>query len=133
MEKVALGKNCTVEPGCRIIGADEVKIGNNFYINVNSHILGDVEIGDDVLIGPKCVIWSRDHGLNRHELIRSQSHNSAKIILENDVWIGAGVIILKGVKVSQGAVIAAGSVITKDVPPYSIFGGNPAKKIGERR
>lgn len=124
--------NALIEPYCRLNGDPEIVIGNNFYMNVGCHILGEIKIGDNVQIGPKTVIWGRDHGISKFELIRNQPHVKKPIIIGNDVWIGANVTILKGVNIGDGAVIGAGSVVTKDIPEYAIAVGNPAKVIGYR-
>lgn len=121
-----------VEPYCRLVGDPSITIGDNFYINVGCHLLGEIKIGRNVLIGPKTVMWGRDHGMERGSPIRSQPHNRAPIIIGDDVWISANVTILKGVTIGQGAVIAAGAVVTKDVDDYAIMGGNPAQLIKYR-
>ncbi len=126
-----LGK-AVIEPYCRLNGDPTITIGNNFYMNVFCHLLGNIKIGDDVQIGPKTVIWGRDHGLSKNKLIREQAHNKQPIMIGNDVWIGANVTILKGVNIGDGAVIGAGSVVTKDVPKYGIAVGNPARIIKYR-
>lgn len=141
---VMIHNNCTfggvefkgkavIEPYCRLSGDPKIIIGNNFYMNAGCHILGEIIFGDDVLIGPKTVIWGRDHGIAKNELIRKQNHNKKKIIVGNDVWIGANVTILKGVSIGNGAVIGAGSVVTKDVPEYAIVAGNPARVVKYRK
>jgi acetyltransferase-like isoleucine patch superfamily enzyme len=126
-----LGK-AIIEPYCRLNGDPTITIGNNFYMNSGCHLLGNITIGNDVQIGPKVVIWGRDHGLSRDQLIREQPHNSQPITIGNDVWIGANVTILKGVNIEDGAVVGAGSVVTRDVPKYGIAVGNPAKVIRYR-
>ena len=99
----------TIEPYCRFIGSQKIIIGKDFYANANCHFLGNITIGDDVLIGPKTIIWSRDHGTSKSGKINSQPHKDQPISIGNDVWIGAGAIILKGVKINDGAIVAAGS------------------------
>lgn len=121
-----------IESGCRICGNPKIVIGNHFYMNADCHILGEIVIGDDVQIGPKTVIWSRDHGMKKNDLIRKQTHISAPIKIGNDVWIGAHVCILKGVTIGNGAVIGAGSIVTKDVPEYAVVTGNPGHVIRYR-
>jgi maltose O-acetyltransferase len=121
-----------IEPYCRLTGDPEITIGNNFYMNAGCHVLGEIIIGNDVQIGPKTVIWGRDHGINEGELIRKQPHNKSPIKVGNDVWIGANATILKGVSIGDGAVIGAGSVVTIDVPKCAIVAGNPAKVIKYR-
>ncbi len=140
---VIVGSGCVVngatflgsaklEPYNRMIGEPTIRIGDNFYINAGGHMLGDITIGDNVMIGPKTIIWARDHGTKLGIPMKEQAHVSAPIVIGNDVWIGAGVIILKGVTIGDGAVIGAGAVVTKDIPPLAIAVGNPAKVVKER-
>lgn len=113
----------------RLIGNPRITIGDNFYVNVGCHFLGEIEIGADVAIGPKVVFWGRDHGIELGKTMRAQGHFDAKISVGDDVWIGANVTVLKGVTLSSGCVVGAGSVVTKDVPSNAIVAGNPAKVI----
>lgn len=121
-----------IEPYCRLSGDPTITIGSNFYMNAGCHVVGDVQIGDDVLLGPKVVLWSRDHGTSVGTLIRLQPRENAPITVGDDVWIAAGAIVLKGVTIGPGAVIGAGSVVTRDVPANAIAVGNPARVIGHR-
>lgn len=121
-----------IEPYCRLFGDSLIKIGDNFYMNSGCHLLGNIVIGRDVMIGPKTIIWGRDHAMELGLPMRQQKHIKQDIIIGDDVWIGANVTILKGVTISSGAVIGAGSVVTKNVPENSIFVGNPAKFIKYR-
>ena len=130
--KVEFKGKGTIEPYCRLMGAPNILIGNNFYINCGCHFLGNIEIGDDVLIGPKTVIWGRDHGTSLDLPINKQPHKSEKIVIGNNVWIGANVTILKGVTINDGVIIGAGSVVTKSIPKNTIAVGNPAKVIKTR-
>ncbi|MFZ2500207.1 acyltransferase [Methanosarcina sp.] len=140
---VVIDNNCTfsgvnftgkakVEPYCRLTGDPVITIGNNFYMNAGCHIQGEIIIGNDVQIGPKTVIWGRDHGIKKGELIRKQPRVKKPIKIGNDVWIGANSTILKGVCIGNGAVIGAGSVVTRDIPENAIAVGNPAKVIKHR-
>ena len=121
-----------VEAGSRIIGNPLIRVGDDFYMNAHCHILGDIEFGRSVMLGPKVIMWSRDHEMASGVVMRRQGHVNAPIVVGDDVWIGAGSIILKGVNIQSGAVIAAGSVVTADVGRGWIVAGVPARKIGER-
>lgn len=119
----------TIEPYCRLVGQPKITIGKNFYMNSGCHLLGEITIGDNVMIGPKTVIWGRDHGIQKDILIREQPHSVAPIFIGHDVWIAANVTILKGVKIGNGAVVGAGAVVVKDVPENAIVVGNPARVV----
>lgn len=121
-----------IEPYCRLSGDPIINIGKNFYLNAHCHLLGNITIGDDVMIGPKTVIWARDHGISMGVPMKSQPHIKEDVVIGNDVWIAANVTILKGVKIGDGAVIGAGSVVTKNIPSYAIAVGNPARVIKYR-
>ena len=152
-QRVSINKNCefvsskNIEfKGKAFIGKNsllsaedgEIIIGDNFSCNHNLHlnasIGGKISIGEDVLIGPNCVIRSSDHKYeDKNHIIKNQGHSSGKIIINNDVWIGANAIILKNVEIGEGAVIAAGTLVNKDIEPYSISGGIPAKILKYRK
>ncbi|MEO1535570.1 MAG: acyltransferase, partial [Planctomycetota bacterium] len=91
-----------------------------------------IEIGARTMIGPHCYITDHDHGIRRHMPIPKQPLIGAPVVIGHDAWLGAGVTILKGVTIGEGAIVAANAVVTKDVPPFSIVAGVPAKVIGER-
>ena len=135
---VRIGKNFSIqsgkiEPLTRIMPDNKVCVGERFYCNVGTHICGEVTIGDDVLIGPKVIIWSKDHQFRSVDIpINLQGHVKSKISIGNDVWIGAGAIVLKGVEIGDHCIVAAGSVVTKSIPARAIVAGNPAKIIKKR-
>lgn len=111
-----------------------IRIGSNTMFNSNVHINtsvgGIIEIGQNVLIGPNVVMRTAGHNFeNPNILIKKQGHIIKNIIIEDDVWISANVIILGGVKIGKGAVIGAGAVVTKDIPSMGIAIGIPAKTI----
>jgi len=111
-----------------------ILIGNHVFIGtgVEFNIKEKITIGDDTLIGAGSRFIDHDHGLETSMLMRLQDCPTAAINIANNVWIGANVVILKGVNVATGAVIAAGAVVNKSIPPNEIWGGVPAKKIGKR-
>ena len=102
------------------------------YTVLNS--LESIYIGKNVLIAQHCYIGDIEHIFSdRNTPIKQQSNKSDKVIIEDDVWLGCGVKVMSGVTIGKGSVIAAGAVVTKDVPPYTLYGGVPAKKIKDIR
>ena len=118
-------------------GLGNIEIGEHCYINPGSTIYSGngVSFGDYVLIAPGCVVAPTNHAFGRRDLpIRKQGWLPSRggCVVENDVWVGANCTLLDGAHIGRGAVIAAGSVVKGCVEPFSIYGGVPAKKIGER-
>jgi len=121
-----------------------ITIGDNFYIGKFSQIECDAEIGDNVIMANRVALIGRyDHNYQQIGVpirlaskIRDANYYwkglDEKISIEDDVWIGYGTIILGGVKIGQGSIIAAGSVLTKDADSFSIYAGIPAKKVRGR-
>lgn len=112
-----------------------ILIGDNVWIskNVALYACNGIVIGNDVIIAKDVSLISGDHGHQSNIKIFKQKMKSAKaIIIGDDVWIGEKVIILKSVEIGKGSIVGAGSVVTKNVPPYSIVAGNPAKFIKAR-
>ena len=130
---VHIGENTVIEEGCRIIGTPGITIGKNFYATAYVHMLGGITIGDDVIVGPKVVMWARDHGISKDKPIREQPHLVKPITIGSDVWIGAAAVILKGVNIADGAIVAAGSVVTRDIPAWAIVAGVPARVMRYRK
>ena len=115
--------------------ADRITIGRNVGINCNCYIngFGGLEMGDYVLLGASITITTGAHPVkNRNEPVFFQRSIPKKTIIEDDVWIGSNSVILPGITLRKGTVIGANSVVTKDTDEYGIYGGVPAKKIGER-
>ncbi len=110
-----------------------IKKGSEINNFTNIDGWGDIEIGEDVLIGPNVQIISYQHNYKDKNMeIKKQGSVKAKIIIEDDVWIGASSVIMAGIKIKKGAVIGAGSIVTKDVEAYSVVVGAPAKKVKSR-
>jgi len=129
IKKVRFSGKAKVEDRCRITGKPFINIGINFYLNAGCHLLGDITIGNDVMIGPQTVIWGRDHDFIRDIPMNKQKSKLEPIVIKDNVWIGANVTILKGVTIEKGAVIAAGAVVTNDVHEFTVVGGVPATLI----
>jgi chloramphenicol O-acetyltransferase type B len=112
-----------------------VDVGDHVFIGKNSHLaVCDLEIGNYVMLAPSVAIVGGDHGYDTVGVpIRETGRGIQKSVLINDdVWIGYGVIIVQGVTIGEGAIVAAGSVVTEDVPPYTIYGGVPARYLKDR-
>ena len=105
-----------------------MEIGDRSGVGINAKMHGKVIIGNDVMMGPECIIYTQNHDFSRTDIpMNKQGFSEEKpVIIGDDVWIGGRVIILPGVNVGKGAIIGAGSVVTKDVPEYAIVAGNPA-------
>jgi maltose O-acetyltransferase len=128
------GKDINIEKGADFGSGKYISIGDRSGIGVDCILSGEINIGNDVMMGPRCALLSRNHKFTRLDVpMNTQGYDDMKpITINSDVWIGYGVIILGGVDIGEGSIIAAGAVVTKNVPPNSIVGGNPAKKIGSR-
>ena len=110
-----------------------IRVGHNSMLGENCRIYSGVVIGDNVLMGPDVKIYTKNHVIkNRYMPIYQQGDVFKKVIIGNDVWIGANSIILPGVTIGNGVVIGAGSIVTKSVDDYLIVCGNPAKIKGAR-
>ncbi|WP_321921995.1 sugar O-acetyltransferase [Paraburkholderia guartelaensis] len=110
-------------------GGVEIRVGRNVFVNQNCtfYDLGGLDIADDVMIGPNVSLITSGHPI---EPSRRRDGVVAKpIVIERNVWIAAGATIIGGVTVGENSVVAAGSVVTKDVPPNTLVGGNPARVI----
>lgn len=128
--KIKIGKNTSIHMGCFFAGS-KIRIGDNCVIARHCYLdgrIGQIDIHNNVSIAPEAYILSMSHDINSPTfgiLIKP-------VIIEDFVWIASRVMIMPGVCVSKGSVIAAGSVVTKNVDAYSIVAGCPAKRIGER-
>ncbi len=143
-KNVITGENLHLGIGTILWAPNRLIIGNNVYIGKYCAVECDGSIGDNVMLANHVGLIGRyDHDytcvgkpIRLAPWIGSPDYNGPgkglQVIIEDDVWIGFGAVVLTGVKIGKGAIIAAGSVVTKDIEPYSIVGGNPAKKITER-
>jgi chloramphenicol O-acetyltransferase type B len=142
--KYKIGKNFHAGRGVFLWAKNNITIGDNFYLGKYSIIECDTIIGNNVIIANRVSLAGRyDHCFQQvgtptrlASQIRDKDYNwkglNQKIIIEDDVWIGVGCTVLSGITIGIGSVVAAGSVVTKDVEPYTIYAGNPAKKIRNR-
>jgi acetyltransferase-like isoleucine patch superfamily enzyme len=128
---IIFGTNITVGYNC-FISPLSLEVGDNCWLGVNNFICGKVTIGNDVLLGPNVSIPGSGHIVDTNlSPVKSGSKMNGTII-KDFVWIGSNCTILDGVCIGKGAVIAANSVVNKDVPDYAIMGGAPAKILKYR-
>lgn len=138
---VKLGSNVRVGRGAVVSAPHELTIGDNVSIGPHSIVQVDGEIGDWVLIGMHVQIVGRnDHAIDEvgtpirmaTRVADRAAHPSDAVHIGKDVWIGASSVVLSGVSIGVGSIIGAGSVVTKDVPAFSIAVGSPARVVGQR-
>ena len=127
-----VGKNVNIERNA--VFGPLLEIGDNSGVGINCEVYGPVKIGNDVKMGPEVVCYTSGHKFDRTDItmIEQGGTEPEPITIGNDVWIGRRVIIMPGVNIGDGCVIGAGAVVTKDIPPYSVAGGVPAKVIKSR-
>ncbi len=140
--KVSLGKRCRLEhgiyfkfdgiwqPGLAIKIDDNTFIGSHTEFNITKEIV----IGSDCLIASGCRFIDHDHGYADRTISmnKSTAGTEAGITIAEDVWLGCNVVILKGVTIGKGAIVAAGAVVNNSIPEYEVWGGIPARKLSER-
>ncbi len=145
LQYVSVGSNVSFAHSTRIEAYDayegkrhrpEIVIGNNVSLSPYCHIgaINKIVIGNNVLVGGSVLITDHSHGkITPEELAipprKRKLYSKGPVIIEEDVWIGEHAVILPGVTIGKGAVIGANSVVTHDIPPYAVVGGNPAKVI----
>ena len=124
------GDSVFIESGFYCDYGDKISLGHRVYININCTFLdgGLITIGNDCLIGPNVQILTINHAVSPEARL-DKANFTSPVTIEDNVWIVAGAIILPGVSIGKGAVIGAGSVVTKDVPSNTLFAGNPARYI----
>ena len=141
---VVFGDRCTVgrgavvapsgllggEPGEGLVMGDHSNLGAWAYVGCS----GFISIGSNVLMGPRVSLLAEDHNTaSADEPIKAQGVTRLPITIEDDVWLGAGATVIGGVTVGRGSIVAAGSVVTRDVEPFSVVAGVPAKLVRTRR
>ncbi|MEA3213380.1 MAG: hypothetical protein QOE70_6437 [Chthoniobacter sp.] len=139
--QVEIGARCLLEAdisfkfdgiwreGPSIVICDETYIGRSCEFNIQKSF----RTGRHCLIASGCKFIDHDHGVEIGRPMNQQPGPEAAIVLGDDVWLGVNVIVLKGVRIGDGAVVGAGAVVTKSIPAFEIWAGIPAKRIGQRR
>lgn len=127
-----IGRHITIESNVFLGNGRDIELGNYVQINEDCWIR-NVRIGDYCMIAPRVMILNYGHNTGGKEpMIFQGVRKYEQTVIEDDVWIGAAAIIMPGVKIGTGSIIAAGSIVTKSVERYSVVGGNPARLIKMR-
>lgn len=129
--RFSLGEKSLIEDFCTINnGVGDITIGYNTLIGINNVIIGPVTIGNNVILAQNIVVSGLNHEYRDiNTPIHEQPTRTAPIVIEDDCWIAANSVITAGVTIGKHSVVAAGAVVTKNIPPYSIAAGNPARVI----
>jgi acetyltransferase-like isoleucine patch superfamily enzyme len=137
-DRVSIGRNAIIRPS-NIYGGEigeGLKVGNNSNIGPFAYIgcSGFIEIGNNVMISPRVSIYAENHVFDNSEInIKEQGVVKQFVKIEDDCWLASNSVILAGVTIGKGSIIAAGAVVSKDVPPYSVVAGVPAVIIRSRK
>lgn len=128
------GDAINIEHGASFGRRRAVKVGSRSGIGIDCRLYGPVTIGAGVMMGPEVIIYASSHSYADSDLpmIDQGYGRDRPVVIEDDVWIGTRAIILPGVRVGRGCIIGAGAVLTRDVPPYSVVAGNPARVVRKR-
>lgn len=137
VRKLNRGSNVTFAPNVSFRNAQRITIGAGSHIGEFSIVwagdsMGRIVLGEKCLLAPHVTITASNYGVNQGEFVMDQPKVERDIVLGDDVWLGANVVVLAGVSIGDGAVVAAGAVVTKDLPAQCIAAGVPAKVIGTR-
>lgn len=127
-----IGENCYIEPPLHANWGKYTHFGSNVYANFNLTLVDDTDIyvGDNVMFGPNVVVATAGHPVDPELRLKVAQFN-IPVRIGNNVWIGAGAIVLPGVKIGDNSVIGAGSVVTKDIPANVVAVGNPCRVLRE--
>ncbi len=130
------GKNVNIERKAHFGSGRNIVIGNNSGLGENCNIPSNTIIGENVMMGPNCYIIKYNHSFSCTDIPMNQqgfqSEENVQTVIEDDVWIGMNVLMTPGRHISRGSIIAAGCLLCKDFPEFSIVGGNPSKLIKTR-
>ena len=141
-KNIEIGNNFQISANCSLfaegINGEKIIIKNNVALNfnvmINANNKGYIKIEDNVIIGPNTVLRASNHNYkDTNKPIRYQKHTGGKIIINEDVWIGSNCTILPNIVIGKGSVVGAGSVVSKNIPEYSVVAGVPAKIIKSRK
>jgi galactoside O-acetyltransferase len=135
---ISIGEGTSIMSGSYLYAHGNSKLVIGSHCSFNHNVLlgaagGEINIGNDVLIGPNVVLRAADHEFADVDVpIRCQGHRAGRIVIGDDVWLAANVVVTSGVTIGTGCVVGAGSVVTRDLPPMMVCVGNPARPIRSR-
>lgn len=137
LRQVKRGKDVIVAPNVSFANGRNIEIGDRSRIGANVSLWagpgqGRIIIGTDALFAPNVMLTAANYRFNDGSPVTNQAMDEGDIVVGRDVWFGCGVVVLPGVTVGNRAILAAGAIVTKDVPENAIVGGNPARIIGMR-
>lgn len=137
VSKLTRGANVSFAPNVSFRNAERITIGAGTHIGEHSIVwagntTGRITFGTKALLGPNVTVTASNYGIDRGTPVMDQPKIEKDITIGNDVWLGANVVVLAGVRIGDGAIVAAGAVVTKDLPSDCIAGGVPARVIGQR-
>jgi acetyltransferase-like isoleucine patch superfamily enzyme len=137
-DRVTVGAYALIRPSNYYGGpvGEGLRVGSNSNIGPYSYIgcSGLIEIGNNVMMGPRVGLYAENHNAGRVDIpMREQGVTREFVRIEDDVWLGSNCVIVAGVTVGRGAIVSAGSVVTKDVPPFAVVGGVPARVLRQRQ
>ncbi|WP_432493787.1 acyltransferase [Kineococcus auxinigenes] len=131
----ACGQDVNIEHGAWFGSGKGIRLGDRADIGMDALVIGPVQIGRDVMMGPRCILLASAHETGSVEVPMNQQgfREDRPIVIEDDVWIGAGSIILPGRRIGRGSIVGAGSVVVNDVPAWTVVAGNPARVVKARK
>lgn len=137
VSKLTRGANVSFAPNVSFRNAERITIGAGTHIGEHSVVWagntsGRITFGAKALLGPNVTVTASNYGIDRGTPVMDQPKIEKDIVIGDDVWLGANVVVLAGVRIGDGAIVAAGAVVTKDLPADCIAGGVPARVIGQR-
>ncbi|MEJ5914118.1 acyltransferase [Pseudokineococcus sp. 1T1Z-3] len=128
------GTDVNVEHGAWFGSGRGIRLGDRSDLGMDSLVIGPVHIGKDVMMGPRCVLLASSHRVDdTSRPMNTQGFAADRpIVIEDDVFVGAGCVVLPGRRIGRGSIVGAGSVVAHDVPPWSVVAGNPARLVRRR-
>lgn len=128
------GRDVNIERGAYFADGSRVRLGDRSGLGVNAHIKNNTVIGSDVMMGPGFVVQESRHAFSRTDIPMGQQGElpPQQVIIEDDIWIGADVMVVGNRRIKRGSILAARTVVVKDFPEMSIIGGNPSQLIRSR-